>query len=73
VYILLSAVSGSGKTGASLTIESITLVFYLFASWYMAVYRHASIEWVWSVEYVYFLIMGILCWWYLQYKVLNKA
>ena len=73
VYILLSAVSGSGKTGASLAIESITLVFYLFASWYMAVYRHASIEWVWSVEYVYFLIMGILCWWYLQYKVLNKA
>lgn len=56
--ILLSAVSGSGNTAVSLFIEIITISFYLFATYLIAIYWHLQIEWVWSVEYVYFLFMG---------------
>lgn len=69
VYIFLSAVSGSGDTKSSLFIEIITLVFYLFASWLLAVNLKASIEVVWSVEYVYFTIMGYLSYRVVKYKI----
>jgi len=56
--ILLSAVSGIGNTAMSLFIEIITISFYLFATYLIAIKWHLTIEWVWSVEYVYFLFMG---------------
>jgi putative MATE family efflux protein len=56
--ILLSAVSGSGNTAISLLIEVVTIAFYLFATYLIAVFYQLAIEWVWSVEYVYFLFMG---------------
>lgn len=54
---LLSAVSGSGRTDYTLLIEFMTISFYLFASWFMAIRMKQEIFWVWSVEYVYFLFM----------------
>lgn len=68
VYIYLSAVSGSGFTKESLYIEIFTLIFYLFATWLAAIYLRLSIEWVWSVEYVYFLSMGIMSFAFLKIK-----
>jgi putative MATE family efflux protein len=68
VYIYLSAVSGSGSTKESLYIEIFTLIFYLFATWLAAIYLRLSIEWVWSVEYVYFLAMGIMSFAFLKRK-----
>jgi MATE family multidrug resistance protein len=64
--ILLSAVSGSGNTAMSLFIEIITISFYLFATYVIAIYLKLNIEWVWSVEYVYFLFMGGVAWLYLR-------
>lgn len=64
--ILLSAVSGSGNTLASLIIEVVTIAFYLAATWYVAQVMHLRIELVWCVEYVYFAFMGILSLWYLK-------
>ncbi|MFN5831756.1 MAG: MATE family efflux transporter, partial [Bacteroidota bacterium] len=65
--ILLSAVSGSGNTAMSLLIEVVTIAFYLFATYLIAVYYQLAIEWVWSVEYVYFLFMGGVSVIYLRY------
>ena len=70
--ILLSAVSGSGNTLASLIIESITIAFYLAATWFAAQVLHLQIELVWCVEYVYFAFMGLLSLWYLKKKLRSK-
>ena len=69
VYILLSAVSGAGDTFQSLVIETFTLVFYLLYVYWLAVKMQLSIEWIWSSEYVYFVILGICCTWYLRSKI----
>jgi putative MATE family efflux protein len=72
VYIYLSAVSGSGFTKESLYIEILTLIFYLFATWLAAIYLKLSIEWVWSVEYVYFGAMGTMSLLFLKSKYNSK-
>lgn len=64
--IILGSVSGTGNTMASLIIEFITIVFYLWASYIMAVSLKSSIEMVWAVEYVYFIFMGGLAYLYLR-------
>lgn len=69
--ILLSAVSGSGNTAMSLFIEIITISFYLFATYLIAIYWQLQIEWVWSVEYVYFLFMGGVAFIYLRHAKRN--
>lgn len=69
--ILLSAVSGSGNTAMSLFIEIITISFYLFATYLIAIYLKLNIEWVWSVEYVYFLFMGGVSVLYLRHAKRN--
>jgi putative MATE family efflux protein len=66
VAILLSAVSGTGKTMLSLVIESVTILFYLYATFLVAIEWNLSIEWVWSVEYVYFTFLGTLSIYFLQ-------
>jgi len=65
-YILLSAVSGTGNTLATLLIETVTLVFYLFSTYLFAVKYKTSIEIVWCTEFVYFICMGFLSYWYLR-------
>ena len=70
--ILLSSVSGSGNTLASLVIEVITILFYLAATWFVAQVMHLRIELVWCVEYVYFAFMGILAVWYLKRNLVYK-
>ena len=72
VGILLSAVSGTGKTMLSLIIESLTILFYLYATYLAAIQWHLSIEWVWSVEYVYFSFLGGLSLYFL-YRIKTKT
>jgi putative MATE family efflux protein len=71
-YILLSAVSGSGGTLSTLVIECVTLVFYLVATYYSAIYFKASIEIVWCTEYVYFLAMGLISYYYIKHRILKN-
>ena len=71
-YVLLSAVSGSGGTLATLAIESVTLVFYLVATYYTAIHFKVSIEIVWCTEYVYFLAMGLISYYYIKYRILKS-
>jgi Na+-driven multidrug efflux pump len=70
-YVLLSAVSGSGGTSATLIIEATTLLFYLIATYITAIYLKSKIEIVWCTEYVYFIAMGILSYCYLKYRILR--
>ncbi len=71
--VLLSSVSGSGNTMASLVIEGVTIIFYLLATWFAAQVLHLRIELVWCVEYVYFAFMGILSIWYLKRNLQYKS
>ncbi len=71
-YILLSAVSGSGSTVATLVIEVVTLFFYLIATYLFAIKFKTSIELVWCTEYVYFMIMGVISYLFLKKVVIAK-
>ena len=66
-YMLLSGVSGTGNTMMTLVIEIFTVLFYLIATYYLAVKWKMSLPVVWSVEYVYFALMGGLSFLYLKY------
>lgn len=66
-YMLLSGVSGTGNTMVTLGIEIITILFYLVATYYLAVKWQMSLAIVWGVEYVYFALMGVLAFLYLKY------
>ncbi len=64
--ILFNGVSGTANTATALTIEFITIGIYLIFAWVMAVRLKLSIELVWTSEYVYFLLLGSLSYFYLK-------
>jgi len=64
--ILFNGVSGTANTATALTIETITILVYLAVATYLAVFLKLSIEKVWASEYVYFLMLGILSYFYLK-------
>jgi putative MATE family efflux protein len=66
-YMLLSGVSGTGNTLVTLIIEIFTVLFYLIATYYLAVEWKMSLAVVWSVEYIYFALMGGMSFLYLKY------
>ncbi len=64
--ILFNGVSGTANTATALTIEVITIVVYLMVAWFLAVHLKLNIELVWASEYVYFLLLGLLSYFYLR-------
>lgn len=66
-YMLLSGVSGTGNTLVTLIIEIFTVLFYLIATYYLAVEWEMSLAVVWGVEYIYFALMGGMAFLYLKY------
>ncbi len=64
--ILFNGVSGTANTATALTIEVITIMIYLVVAWFLAVHLKLSIELVWTSEYVYFLLLGLLSYFYLR-------
>jgi len=65
--IVFSAVSGTGNTVISLTIEIATLVIYLLSAYYIAIMLKAPLHIVWCTEFIYFGIMGALSILYLRF------
>ena len=57
---LLSCVSGTGATKMALLIEVTTLVFYLIFVVFTVKIWHWPLYLVWSAEFVYFIIIGLL-------------
>ncbi|KAF0198163.1 MAG: multidrug efflux pump BexA [Bacteroidetes bacterium] len=64
--ILFNGVSGTANTAIALTIEVVTIGVYLIVAWFLAVHLELSIEQVWTSEYVYFLMLGLLSYIYLR-------
>lgn len=64
--ILLSTVSGSGNTRAAMVIEGVAVAIYLLYSYLVTIHFHLSIEVAWASEFVYWILIGGLCLWYLN-------
>jgi|688.fasta_scaffold19370_10 MATE family multidrug resistance protein len=58
--ILLATVEGSGNAVAGFVIEMITVAVYILTAWYMVYDWRWPIHLVWTSDYVYFLLIGIL-------------
>jgi len=65
--ILLSTVSGTGRTMATLVIEVITLSFYLVFTYGLVHWYHCSVAVAWTSESVYFVLLAALSLLYIQY------
>ena len=64
--ILLSTVSGSGNTKVSMAIEGIAVGVYLLFIYLVTVKFHLSIETAWASEFIYWIMIGLLCWYHLS-------
>ena len=64
--IIFNGVAGTANTKVSLIIEVIAMVLYLSLAYYLAIIAGSSIEIIWCTEYLYFLTLGILSFWYLK-------
>ena len=65
--VYFQTINGSGNTRVTFLIEILCGLFYLGYSYYLIKVVNADIIWVWSNEYVYFGIMGLLSILYLRY------
>ena len=63
--IIFNGVSGTGNTRTAFFIEFITLFFYLSYVYYTAIVNPSSVATVWYSEFVYWIIIGSLGYWYL--------
>jgi putative MATE family efflux protein len=66
VSVYFQTVNGSGNTMVSFLIELTCIVCYLFAAYILIKVWQVDIFWIWSVEYVYFGIMGLTSYLYLR-------
>lgn len=64
--VYFQTINGLGKTKITFIIEIICIIIYLFSAYYIIKIEQASIFWIWSVEYLYFITMGILSIGYLK-------
>lgn len=64
--IMFNGVLGTANTKFALGIEATTLVAYLFFAWLIAVKLRLKIEYVWTAEFVYSSLIGVLSYWYLK-------
>lgn len=66
VSVYFQTINGSGNTLATFAIEVISVIVYIIASYLLIKVYKLDIFWIWSVEYIYFGVMGILSIGYLR-------
>ena len=64
--VLLSAVSGTGKTKAAMRIEIVNIVLYLGYIYVFTIIYKSSVETVWLSEIIYWFSMGVFSFIYLK-------
>jgi putative MATE family efflux protein len=64
--IMFNAVSGTARTEIALIIEVITIVIYLIFTYLFALKFVFPVHYVWTVEVMYFLIIGTLSYFYIK-------
>ncbi len=67
VSVYFQTINGSGNTVVSFTIEVISVIIYIVASYILIKVLKLDILWIWSVEYIYFGVMGALSIGYLRF------
>lgn len=60
------AISGTGNTTHALLLESFVLIFYTFQTWLLTTALQSSVEFVWTVEITYGLLIGVVSLVYLK-------
>lgn len=65
-FVLLSGVSGTGKTNISLYVELIVLTMYLAYTYSVVEIFHGSVAMVWTAEWLYGLLISLFSWAYLK-------
>lgn len=58
--VFFQTINGSGNTRYTLYIELVAVIVYIISAYLLIKVFDASIFWVWSVEYIYFISMGLL-------------
>ncbi len=65
--VYFQSISGSGNTRFSFLIELSSVLVYLVAAYLFIKVYEVSLFWVWSVEYIYFISLGVLSYGYLRF------
>ena len=66
-YIFFSAVTGTGKTLVSMSVELTSISIYLVFAYLFALYYQLSLPYIWCSEFIYFGLMGTLSILYLKF------
>lgn len=65
--VYFHTINGSGNTRFTFYVELISVMAYIFFAYlFIKVYKF-DIYWVWTVEYIYFSLMGLLSYGYLKF------
>lgn len=64
-FIVFNAVSGTGNTRTAFAIEFLTLFFYISYVYYTTIILPSTVDVVWMSEFVYWIMIGALGYWYL--------
>lgn len=64
--MLFNGVTGTANTRISMLIEFSAIVIYLWAAYCLAIVWEKSLTIIWSVEYLYFIVLGGLSLIYLR-------
>ena len=65
------AVSGTGNTSAALYLEAVILLIYIVFIWVMTKVT-TEVQWVWTAEILYGVLLGIICGLYMKFAKWNK-
>lgn len=60
------AISGTGNTMKALILESIALILYIVYSWFLTIHLKLDIHLVWTAEYFYAIMLGIVSYTYMK-------
>lgn len=66
------AVSGTGNTINALLLESVVLAAYTLSVWFFASYIGTHVEWVWTSEITYGILIGVLSLFYMKFAHWQK-
>lgn len=66
--VLFQTINGSGNTRITFIIEIICVGVYLISSYIFIKVLKADIYWVWTVEYIYFISLGVFSFMYLKFS-----
>lgn len=64
-FVIFNGLSGTGNTRTAFFIELLTLFFYLSYVYFTTIIYPSSVAVVWMSEFVYWIIIGSLSYWYL--------